>query len=213
MALSNTTLVPELQYWFNYFVVHSSINKYEVPTPVSIDSLLLPEKSFIELIFNESYSHNEYKYLYTEENVQSWPSLVRSRLSLYPGSSKYLTVGDTGNNVFQLKEHDFVLLDALLAYRHDSTSLTIVDSTSVSLVTDATANTVILYANYSRLNTILSKLLYLYLDLKIYSNYENYNHLQTVSSGTLLGTCVEFLLIDEYFKYISSRTENMSITC
>lgn len=213
MTLANTTLVVELQYWFNNFVINSVVNKNEVPAPVTVNTLFLPQKSFIELLFNENYPYKEYHYLYSEEDIQSWPELIRTRLAIYPGSSKYLTVGETGNNVFNLKTHDFVLLDALLAYRQDSTSVTIVDSTSVNLVIDTTANTAILYANYNRLNTTLSKLIFLYLDLKIYGHYQNYNNLNLVSSGEMLETCFEFLLIDEYFAYVSNQTVDISIVC
>lgn len=214
MALANTTLVPELQTWFNRFVINSVVNKHEVPAPVSIDQIFLPQNSFIELLFNENYPYDSYKYLYQNETrLQCWPELTRNRLTIYPASAKYLVLSDTGTNSFELKAHDFILLDALLAYRQDSTSLTIVDSTSVELISDATANIYILHANYTNLNTTLSKLIFLYLDLKIYGNYENYNNLTLVSSGTLLETCFEFLLIDEYFKFMTERESDIKFVC
>lgn len=214
MALANTTLVPELQYWFNRFVTNSIVNKNEVPLPVAVDQIFLPERSFIELLFNENYSYDSYEYRYKNETrTQYWPELTRNRLTIYPGSAKYLVLDETGGNPFQLQPHDFILLDALLAYRQDSTALTIVDSTSVEFVSDATANVYILKVNYSNLNTTLSKLIYLYLDLKIYSNYQNYNNLQLVSTGTLLETCFEFLLIDEYFAFMSARDVDIELVC
>jgi len=214
MALANTTLVPELQTWFNRFVINSIVNKNEVPAPVAIDQIFLPEKSFIELLFNENYPYDTYQYLYKNETrTQCWPELTRNRLTIYPASAKYLVLDSAGSNAFQLQSHDFVLLDALLAYRQDSTALTIVDSTSVEFISDATANIYILKSNYNNLNTTLSKLIYLYLDLKIYSNYQNYNNLQLVSTGTLLETCFEFLLIDEYFAFMSARDVDIDLVC
>ena len=201
MILS-TKLVPELSYWFDNFVTNSVVNKNQVPSPVSIPQTYLPQKSFIELLFNEDYPYTEYNYLYSEYSG-TVPYIARNRLFVYPGSAKYLDCGETGTNTFALKQHDFVLLDALLAYRIDSTNVTIVDSTSVELI-DTTAG-VILKARYDILNTELSKLIYLYLDLKIYNSYLYYNNNLVVSSGKLLESCYEVYVLDEIYKIISAR--------
>ena len=213
MALASTILVPELQYWFNNFVTHSRVNKNEVPAPVPVDEIFLPKKSFIEMLFNENYSYDEYITLYSEESKSCWPQLTAARLCIYPSSAKYMTLDDQGSNFFNLQNDDLIMLDALLSYRQDSTSVTIIDSTAVSIVTDATLNITILYANFNILQTTLSKLIFLYLDLKIYSNYQNYDNLLLITTGTLLETMFETLLIDEYFAYMTDREVDVQLTC
>lgn len=200
---ASTILVPELQHWFNLFVVGSEINKNFVPFPVDVPELYLTRNSFISLLFNDSYSESTYEYRYKQEtNKLCWPRVVLTRIQVYPSSSKYLIVDRTGDNVFNLKQDDFTLLDALLAYRLDSTSVTIVDTTGVAYF-DSTAD--ILYARYDSLSTKLSKLIYLYLDLKIYSNFQNYNNLFLLSTGTLLDSCYEAYVIDAYFEFMTKR--------
>jgi len=209
--VASPTLVPELQAWFYNFVVNSEVNKYEVPAPVDIEDIYLPQKSFIEMLFNNAYSYTEYNYLYNEETrLSCWPTLVRQRLCVYAGASKYellADTGETGDNIFGLESADLTLLDALLGYRTDGTSVTIIDTTATILF-DSTA--LVLYANLDSLPTPLSKLIYLYLDLKLYGRYENYNNLNVISTVKVLDTMYELLLIDEYFAFISARAVDVT---
>ena len=213
MTLASTALVPEFQYYFYNFVITSLVNRYEIPAPVPVDSTFLTSGTVVELLCNENFPYDSYTYLYkNEDRIQCWPTLTRQRLMIYP-SSKYYVPDENGDNIFSFVAHDFLMLDALLQYRHDSTSLTIVDSTANILVADSTTNTAILYTNFQSLNTPLSKLIYLYLDLKIYSNYENYNNLSLITTGTLLETCFELKLIDEYFAFMTDREVSFDIVC
>jgi len=211
MSLSSTTLVPELQYWYHIFLVNSSVNKYTIPLPVSIAGpisnplVYLPTRSFIEMLFNDNYPYSKYNYLYKEDNSKySWPEIVKRRMMIYPRSAKYYwcdssVIDSTSSNIFNLEKDDLTLLDALLSYRIDSTSVTIIDSTSTQFIDH------ILHATYTNLTTNLSKLIFLYLDLKIYGKYSNYNN-QTLISTTLLERCFEAYLLDEFFKNISNKT-------
>jgi len=203
MTLASTNLVPELQYWFNYFVINGEINKNQIPIPTTLDEVYLPQKSFIELLFNDSYSDNEYKYYYEEDtNKYSWPYIVKTRMGVYPASAKYYTLTDsTATNLFNLQQHDTTLLNALLAYRLDSTAVSIItDTTSVEFISN------VLYAAYNILNTNLSKLIFLYLDLKINGSYTNYNNENLVSEGSLLESVYETYVLDEMFKLVSDRS-------
>lgn len=230
-------LVPELQHWFRHFVDRSIVNKNEVPASVDVDAKWMPPKSFVEMLFNESYPYDSYEYLYTEtpQNVDNgsatnvvccgdpaagdpaagvglpnagWPPLVRTRLMIYGAAARYLYLGATGDNVFLLQQDDFTLLDALLAYRQDSTSVTIIDSTALT-VFDSTSG--VLVACYDCMATSLSKLIYLYLKLKIYGDISRYNNLIIVSrTGTnpsyiVLENMFELFLIDAYFDTVSNR--------
>jgi hypothetical protein len=210
MTLASTRLVPEVQKWFNDFVQNSSVNRYAVPMPVDIGDVYLTPDSFIALLFNDSYdteTYPQYKYLYKEESVSCWPNTVKTRIMIYPTSSKYFIVdNDEGSNIFLLESDDLTMLDALLSFRADSTALTIVDSATTSY--DSTSN--ILYATYGNLSTDLSKLIFLYLDLEINSNFSNYNTTSVVSNGDLLPTLFEMYLIDKYFDFMTARESDIT---
>jgi hypothetical protein len=213
MTLASTALVPEFQYYFYNFVITSLVNRYEIPAPVPVDETFLSSGTVVELLCNDDFPYDSYTYLYkNEDRVQCWPTLTRQRLMIYP-SSKYYVPDENGDNIFSFQTDDFLMLDALLQYRHDSTSLTIIDSTANNLVVDSTSNTAVLYTNFQSLNTPLSKLIYLYFELKIYDNYENYNNLTLITTGTLLETCFELKLIDEYFAFMTNREVSFDIVC
>ncbi len=209
-ALTSYSLIPELQHWFNHFVINSKVNKYRVPPPVDIPEIYLGENSFIGMLFNDAYAHVNYEYRYSiEDSPMCVPRIAASRLQVYPGSSQYMRLDPDGGNSFNLQADDFTLLDALLAYRNDSTSLTIIDSTAVSF--DATA--IVLYATLDSASTELSKMIYLYLTLKLYDRFEQYNGEVLVSSGGLLETCYESYLIDQYFCFMIERRPNLLFNC
>ena len=228
MTLSSTKLVPELQYYFEKFIRFSIINKSQIPAPVTIEDTYIPEQSFIELLFNDDYPYTSYKYHYTESPSRSTiPLEYLDRIMLYPASGKYMELDDTGENLFLLQSNDFTMLDALLSYRIDSTSLTMIDTTGIisfdSTSFDSTSFTiinttidttgaiyfdstsVILYADFDSFTTSLSKLIYLYLDLKIRGSTSNYNNITLVSNGDLLSSCYEAYVLDEFYKIISAR--------
>ena len=220
MALDNTSLIPEFQHFFYNYVLNSIINKNKIPLPVDIDSIFIEKGSVIELLSNDIFPHNTYSYLYiNQEDRLSWPSLVRHRLMIYP-SSKFLIHDIDGNNIFNLQSDDFAMLNILLQYRHDSTSVNIIgidstsDSTAFIIVTDSTSQTSVIYGNVDGLNTTLSQLIYLYLDLHINENYLSYYNIPNIiSDGTMLSTYFELKLIDDYFTYMSAREISFNITC
>jgi len=213
-ALTSYSLVPELQHWFNHFVINSKLNKYKVSPPVDIPQIYLGANSFIEMLFNDDYNQTSYEYHYSvETNAFCVPRVAASRLQVYPGSSQYLILDSSGSNIFNLQSDDFAALDALLTYRNDSTSLTIIDSTSISFVSDTTSNIHILYASLDALTTELSKMIYLYLTLKIYDQFEEYNNDQIITSGGLLETCYESYLVDQYFCFMTLRHPDLIYNC
>lgn len=207
MTLASTKLVPELQYWFNKALIEGEINKEGIPIPVTFDPIYLPQKSFIELLFNENYSWSTYNYLYEDDtNKPGWPYFARTRLMVYPASAKYLNVDEESTccyaNPFLLQSDDLKMLDALLAFRNDATSVVIVtDSTSETLYVDSTSIT-----TFSQLNTPLSKLIFIYLDLKRYGRITLYDNENIISEGGLLESCFEVYLADQMFRLVSSRS-------
>jgi len=200
MTLSNTRIIPELQYWFNYFIVHSAVNKYNVPKPASISPDLFmtvgEDQSFIRLLFDDNWPSNltSYRYLYREiESSGSWPSPVRERGQVYPGSTRYY-ICDSDNtsvctvNVFNLKQDDIILLNKLLQYRIDSTSVV-----NIGVV-------------YGDLKTNLSKLIYRFLDLKINKSYLDYLSSSPIADeDKVLECCYEVYVADKMFAYVSGQ--------
>ena len=204
MTLSSVDLVPELQYWFNHFVINSSVNKNKVPAPAAIGSTYMGTASFIELLFNNDYSESSYKYLYYEVTTRNtWPSVVRNRILIYPAAAQYfqITANDsTGENIFNLQDDDLTMMDALLQYRIDSTSVTVIDSTSNTFIST------VLSANYSSLSTNLSRLIFLFLDFQINGNTSNFNNQMLVSSSiSILESMYETYVLDEFFNIVSAR--------
>ena len=210
MTIINTQLIPEFQYYFNQYVKNSIVNKYGVPLPVTVDQIHLVKGSFIELLFNDTFPYDTYTYLYESIDITSWPILTRQRLMIYSGSKYLKPSSSASTNFFNLQEHDHLLLGALLQYRHDSTSVIIIDTTSsVNVYIDGI--TTIVAVDIEELQTSLSKLIYFYLKLKIDNDIGYYNNINTITDGTMLSTCFELKLIDEYFQYITSNNVNFVI--
>jgi hypothetical protein len=207
--IASTIVVPELEIYTRRFIVTSVVNKFGVPFPPELpppaECLCYPSGSFISMLFDECYDLDYYKYLYKEvEDKLSWPSVVRRRLNIYPISARYMILDDAGSNLFVLQADDFTLLDALLAYRQDSTSVVVIDSTAtVSLVYDSTSDLTTLTASVNGLSTELSKLIFIYLDLMINKNISNYNTLTPISTDYSLQTIYEMFIIDKYFEFVS----------
>ena len=211
-AFTSYSLVPELQHWFNHFVINSKVNKYRVPPPVDIPQLYLENNSFIDMLFNDNYKQTSYEYRYrNEDNPFCVPRVAATRLQVYPGMTQYMVLDSSGTNIFNLTDDDFATLDALLVYRNDSTSLVIVDSTAVDFIGDATSG--ILYATLDSLTTELSKMVYLYLTLQLYGRFQEYNNEQLISTGGMLQTCYETYLVDQYFCFMILRKPDLIYDC
>lgn len=196
MSLIYTRVVPDLLYYINDFIINSIVNKDKIPFPSTIASTyLLDDKSFIRLLFDEGWpsSLTSYRYLFRiETDTSSIPETILRRMMLYPSSSTYYICDSDSTsvcniNVFNLQEDDFYMLDVLLQYRIDSTSVTLID---------------IIYDN---LSTTLSKLIYIYLDFKINNNYSLFDNTTLISSDTeVLENFYESFIIDKMFIYFSN---------
>ena len=182
------TLVPELQFWFNKFLISAEVNKEQIPIPSAPpETFMSTDKSFIRLLFDDNWpGYENYNIYFKELDRSFWPGPVATRLSISPGSSYYVS-DSTGTNLFKLEDDDINLLDKLLTYRLDSTNADISD------------------IEFSSLKTNLSKLIFLFLDLQINGNYENYNTEELISQN-LLEYCYECYVLDKMFNFISSKT-------
>lgn len=213
--ITTTMLVPDLQYWFNETVKDQTLTRNNLPIPTSINTLFFSPGSFIELLFNDSYSHTEYEYTYSSITSRSaWPEIVSKRLLIYPSTAIYLDCRSEGMNVFGLKSQDITLLNTLLQYRVDNTSVTIIEHIDDVLIDSTTSidstavvfldNT--LYANYNNVSTNLAKLIFLYLDFKINGSISHYDTESIISSSdSIIENCFEAYLVSKIFDYYSAR--------
>jgi hypothetical protein len=189
-----------LQYWFNKFLLESELNKYTIPHPSAVDDEIIDQKSFTEMMFSDDYSWSSYRHLYRRiEDRASWPQAILQRMMLQPTLAEYF-IADSDDtdfceiNLYELQSDDLRLLDKLLEYRifinNDGTAVTIID------------------IDYDTLTTNLSKMIYIYLDLKINNSYAQYDetvgHDQYLLSGSadLLECMFETYLVENVFNHI-----------
>jgi hypothetical protein len=89
--VASAKVIPELQHWFNEFVINSTVNKYAVPAPVDIGTYWMPVGSFIEMLFNVDYNEIAYEYRFKGGvSNAGWPEVVRTRAMIYGGAADYL---------------------------------------------------------------------------------------------------------------------------
>jgi len=216
-SLDSTIVITELQLWSHRFIMNSIVNKNEVPYPPETPTHCYPQGSFISMLFDDNFPYDYYEHLYAEKPDRlSWPWIVRQRLLVYPRSAKYMIINNqTGTNLFLLQADDFTMLDALLRFRMDSTSLTVIDDSSaaVSFVYDSTSLTGIVTASMATLNTELSKLIFVYLDLCVNGNTSNYDSAVPISTSHALQTIYELYVLDKYFEVISARDTDIAPYC
>lgn len=196
MPISSTTLVPEFQHYTNKLIINTVLNKNVIPFSSPIDEQYLNDnKSFIRLLFDNDWPDTltSYRYLYRQESLTLCPQAIKVRLMLYPQSAKYY-VCDSDDpsrcniNIFNLHLDDLIMLDKLLEYR--------LDSTSVTLIT----------IDYSSLSTSISKLIYIYLDLKINNTYAPYDNDTIISDPTNpLQNFYELYVIEEIYNTVSDK--------
>jgi hypothetical protein len=196
MTLQMTRVVPELLFYSEQYIKSSIVNKYKIPFPPTLsESYLLTNNSFIRLLFDETWPTylTSYRYLYRQEtDLSSIPETIRRRMMVYPSISRYYVCDSDSTaicnlNVFSLMSDDLMMLDLLLQFRLDSTSVSIVS------------------IDYSTLSTHLSQLIYNYLNFKINNDISLFDNTILISSEIeVLESFYESYLIDLIFIYLSS---------
>jgi len=217
-CVHGTIVVPELQNYYTKFISRGTLNKNQIPRSVRICESFMSKNSFIRLLFDDDWPdiYKSYRYLYREDNnVGGWPSIIRERTMVYPLSTKYYASDSDSTavcniNAFVLTNNDLVLLDALLKYRlTDSTSLIVIDSTSVTdpIFIDSTSadTTAVLTVNFNTL-TRFSKLVFLFLNLEVNGDITLYNNTTLISDpDSVLESTYESYVLEKMFSFIAAR--------
>lgn len=191
MSIQNTILISDLQYYFAKLIIDSKLNFNQAFAPSSSYVVDPNSRSIIRLLFDNEWppDFSFYFPLFREASITECPLMLRQRLMLYPSTAKYYLADSTDCtiNFLNLQTDDYHLLYALLEYKTQGTHYQF-DS-----------------YNFENLETTLSKLIFIFLDLKV--NYRNiyYNNDETLADpGNLLENCFEFYVQESIFDFYSS---------
>jgi hypothetical protein len=193
-------VIPDLLYYVEKYVKSSTANKYSIPFPATFDiESLVENKSFIRLLFDETWdstSVTSYRFLYRQEDCLNTAAETTKRRMAVRYEQAYFFICDSDDptvcnvNVFDIQQDDIDMLDLLLQYR--------IDSSSVSLISIV----------YDDLSTNLSKLIYHYLNFKINNEYALFDTTTPIaSSDSVLENFYESFIVDIIFVSISGITE------
>ena len=190
MSLQNTILVPELQYFMERVVTKSNLNKNQTLAPANAAFIDPTSRSFIRLLFDDTWptDFSFYYPLFLKTSISDCPTLLRQRLMLYPMSAAYFMADSSGDtNLFNLQNDDFHLLSALLEFKTQGTHFQFDQY------------------NFNDLITNLSKLIFIFLDLKI-NNKDIYydNDIILSNDGNVLENCYEFYIQELLFDHFSN---------
>jgi len=182
----------DLPVTFAKVVINSNLNKSMIPfgSEYIADNIPL-DNSFIDVLFRDDYEPDYYRYLYRRVlDKSTWPPIVLTRLMLDPENAQYFRCdGDDVNlhnyNLYSLQNDDLLLLNYLLEYRN-------------------TKNTNHRDTIYNNLSSNLSRMIYIYLDVKLYDDNSKYPaDISMSAQGDILENCFEVYLVENIFNQIS----------
>lgn len=191
--------VPELNYWANKILLSSKISDNFLQFPVKLSSTKWKsENSILSLLFNTFYTSNFYIKFFKRIPFKKLNDIIlSSRLSLFINDidiyavdsdeySSFFTTNDNPENLFEIDSEEEILLDKVLQFKTDSTS--VVDISTIT---------------YGNLNSALSKMIFLYLNHELNNDYSLYNNEQSTFTNTnskILHILYEKWLIDYFYR-------------
>ena len=198
-------IATDLNYWAKEFIGKMNINKEFLSVPSAYKVPDIPIETFIAMLFDENYSYNLYTHHYIEttgNSIDYASNGIGRRLQIYRTTNGLYTPSYDSTaiavwDIFNLEyNNDTFMLDKLLEYRMG--------------LYDATSNPIIDISDYSTLTTKLSKLIYVYLDIKLNDNYDMYDDASStaVTPGfkSLLEIIYELVIIESIFNLVSARS-------
>jgi len=226
------TFIPEINWWINRILSTTTINQQMTYIPVQLESEWYSPGSPIDILCNYTFQNNDYSIYYkkvlnskiTDKNITQRIIIKAGQIQSYGYDSTAVIdttsdIFDTTNtgvsmtiipdlpgsidrnpdtifdnsdirdfNIFQITVGEKQMLDLLLDFRMNRP----VDLTKVI---------------YNDLTSSLSKLIYIYLDLEINNNYENYNSQNPINhENRLLSWVYEKWVLEHYYRRLKFRS-------
>lgn len=177
--------IPELSYWFNkYWTDNSDIKIQHVNTDITSENMG-EGGSFIELLFNETFSNSYYGYTFKRINISQLSPKYIDRISVKdPTMEIYISDSTSDLNIFSLTENDLYEMDELFKYRH-----------GIPPTFEKT---------YEELDTNLSKLIFIYLEVKIRMEKGHIDNISDISTNNILEDMFKLYVINELHKFIKN---------
>ena len=184
--------IPEIDFYFeSYWSSRGEITIDNINIPIiDLENQKLSTGSFLQLLFSQTFDSTSYTYLFIETEISDLSKSLKERLKTSGSTIEVFMSTDSTSeeNVFSLESDDLVLLSKLLEYRRGK-------SPNISGI------------NYNNLNTNLSKLIYIYLDLMLNQNYSALNDNSIISSeDNTLESLFELYVINESYKIMENWT-------
>lgn len=175
--------------FYNYWRDCGEITVADIPTPVIyVDNLDQPANIF-NMLFDNNYSYPDYSYMFQKISVTNLPQNIVSRVMVKGSMVTCYRVcvnelGDELKNVLNITGTDVVLLDHLLSYRYTGTA----DISGIE---------------FEELDTELSELIYIYLDVYVNKNFKRIPDLNGVEeTNKTLTELYRFYVINECHKLL-----------
>jgi hypothetical protein len=202
--------VPELNYWITNLFYRSDVNEdmsFRFPVELK-ESKWVCKGSLLDLLFNDCFDSTDYTITYKPADFFNIDDpVINRRLSMYlpatievwlcntPANSIYLVPDGPMFNLFEITSEEQMLLDLLYLYKMGAViDLSIID--------------------WSSLISSLSKLIYLFLYLRVYNDASQYFNLETpIATGErLLDLVYEKFVINEYFAFMQNDFQILDST-
>lgn len=192
--------IPELNSWLNTRAFESPIgaSSYDFPTEINKDKWTTKE-SVINLLFDPCFDSTTYVTTFKEIDflklddrvLQNRLSIHRQTLHIYvPELSQYESMylqSGSGENILEFTTEELDMLDRLFQYRTTGTA----DLTGIIIQPE----------HESILDSELSKLIFLYLNLKLNSDFSQYDFSNEIAnSDRLIELMFEKFVLDSYFR-------------
>lgn len=175
--------LPELNYWFSqYWLLYGDVTVHQASIPV-IDDDIEDTSSVFCLLFNPAFSSLSYRYLFEKKTLLSRSKKIVERLITYGSFSEIYEASEDGDNILDFQDDDIFMFDTLLTLR-------------------LTGECDIDEINYESLNTNISKLLFVYIDMLYNNNFECVNYLETIDPSNIIEQMLKLFVINESHRAI-----------
>lgn len=174
---------PDLNYWFRqYWLTYGDITVSQVSLPV-IDDNFIDNSSIFALLFNIGFGSTSYNLNFSRKAITSMQSATIDRLSIYGGFSNIYIGDDEGEQIISFFDADILMFDTLLSYR---------------LFGDCDISEI----DYNSLNTVLSKQIYMYIDVLMNQVFEYVDTIGNLQPTNILEYLFGIFVNNEMHRYI-----------